>query len=269
MYEMQGPRPVGRCWLTDCSAARHCLTDHCYQIPVQDAGCPAAQTFRSCPQYRYPSGAPVARLPSRFPKSFPEIASGPGTRPRRRLPGSPAVSGVSPGIGTCYQVPVRDAGCPASRPFPEFPPELAPDSRIPVRNSGCPASRPFSEFPPGAVPVFSGDEFLQPRPDPAQEFSRSNFKIFWSSTGHPKLSPAPSGISTGVSTDSSTDSGISGAWTGSRAQVGPRPETPLSCRRRWATIRRRCHGIRRYRENRRTAAARCRPRSRPPRAPRR
>jgi hypothetical protein len=41
MYEMQGPRPARRCWLTDCSAARHCLTDRCYRIPVQDAGCPA------------------------------------------------------------------------------------------------------------------------------------------------------------------------------------------------------------------------------------
>ena len=80
MYEMQGPRPVRRCRLTDCSAARHCLTDHCYQVPV--------------------------------------------------------------------------------------------------RGAGCPAPRPFSEFPPGAVPVFSGDEFLQPQPDPAQGFSRSNFKIF-------------------------------------------------------------------------------------------
>jgi hypothetical protein len=253
---------------------------------------------RSCPQERYPVQIPVrsAGCPAHqpFPEIIPEIVSGPGTRPRRRLPGSPAVSGVSPGIGTCNRYPSGapvarllsrfrsfprnryllpgarpGAGCPAPRPFPEFPPELAPDSRIPVRNSGCPAFRPFSEFPPGAVPVFSGDEFLQPRPDPAQEFSRSNFKIFWSSTGHPELSPVPTGISTGVSTDSSTDSRISRAWTGSRAQAAPGPGTPLSCRRRWATIRRRCHGIRRYREIRRTAAARCRPRSRPPRAPRR
>jgi hypothetical protein len=132
MYEMQGPRPVGRCWLTDCSAARHCLTDHCYQIPVQDAGCPAAQPFRSCPQERYPvqipvrsagcpapqpfpeiiprdrirsrypSEAPVARLLSRF-RSFPRNRYLlPGARPRRRLPSFPAVSGVSPGIGTRF-----------------------------------------------------------------------------------------------------------------------------------------------------------------------
>jgi hypothetical protein len=131
-----------------------------------------------CIRSRYPSGAPVARLSSRFPELPPGAVPVTSTRPRRRLPGSSAVPRVSPRIGTCYQVPVRGAGCPAPQPFPEFPPELAPDSRIPVRNAGCPAPRPFSEFPPGAVPVFSGDEFLQPRPDRAQEFSRSNFKIF-------------------------------------------------------------------------------------------
>jgi hypothetical protein len=208
MYEMQGPRPARRCWLTDCSAARHCPTDHCYQIPVQDAGCPTAQPF---------PGLPPRAVPS------------PGTRPERRSPGSPAVSRnhprdrirsrypsealvtrllsrlrsflrnrylqqvpvrdsgrpapqpfpeFPPESVPIYQVPVRGAGCPAPQPLPEFPPESVPDSRIPVRNSGCPASRPFSEFPPGAVPVFSGDEFLQPPPDPAQGFSRSNFKIF-------------------------------------------------------------------------------------------
>jgi hypothetical protein len=182
MYEMQGPRPARRCWLADCSAARHCLTDRCYRIPVQDAGCPAPQPFPELPQGAVPS--PDTRPERRSPGSpavpgvIPRSVSGPDTRPRRRSPGSSAVSGVASGIGTCYQVPVRGAGCPTPQPFPEFPPELVPVFRIPVRGAGCPAPRPFSEFPPGAVPVFSGDEFLQPQPDPAQEFSRSNFKIF-------------------------------------------------------------------------------------------
>ena len=133
---------------------------------------------------RYPSEAPVTRLLSRFRSCLQNWYLLPGTRPRRRLPGSSAVSGVAPRIGTCF-----------------------PDTRPGCRLPGFPAVLGVS---PGAVPVFSGDEFLQPPPDPAQGFSRSNFKIFWSSTGHRELSPAPSGISTELSTDSSTDSGISG-----------------------------------------------------------
>jgi hypothetical protein len=144
MYEMQGPRPVGRCWLTDCSAARHCLTDHCYQIPVQDAGCPAAQPFPELPPGAVPS---------------------PGTRPERRLPGSPAVSRNHPRdrIRSRYpseapvarlpgrfrsfpqnrylqQVPVRGAGCPDPQPFPEFPPESVPVTR-------CPSEAPVARLP--------------------------------------------------------------------------------------------------------------------------
>ena len=120
MYEMQGPRPARRCWLADCSAARHCLTDRCYRIPVQDAGCPAPQPFpklppgpvpspdtrpecrspsspavsRSCPEIsirsRYPSEAPVTQLLSRFrsrPRNWYLFTRYPSRMPVARLPG--------------------------------------------------------------------------------------------------------------------------------------------------------------------------------------
>jgi hypothetical protein len=45
MYEMQGPRPVQLRWLTDCSAARRYLADHCHQIPARSAGRPTLQPF--------------------------------------------------------------------------------------------------------------------------------------------------------------------------------------------------------------------------------
>jgi hypothetical protein len=183
MYEMQGPRPARRRWLTDCSAARRCLTDRCYRIPVRDAGCPAPQPFPELPPEAVPS--PDTRLGCRSPGS-PAV---PRSHPRDQYPVQPPVRGAGrpapqpfpelpPELVPVHQAPVRGTGCPAPQPFPESPPELAPDSRIPARNAGRPALRSSSEFPPGAVSVFSGDEFLQPRPDPAQGFSRSNFKIF-------------------------------------------------------------------------------------------
>jgi hypothetical protein len=144
MYEMQGPRPVGRCWLTDCSAARHCLTDHCYQIPVQDAGCPAAQPFRSCPQERYPVQIPVRSAGCPAPQPFPEII--PRDRIRSRYPSEAPVARL-PGRFRSFprnrylqQVPVRGAGRPAPQPFPEFPPESVPATR-------CPSETPVAQLP--------------------------------------------------------------------------------------------------------------------------
>jgi hypothetical protein len=129
MYEMQGPRPARRCWLTDCSAARHCLTDHCYQIPVRDAGCPA---------------------PRPFPELPPGAISSPDTRPECRSPGSPAVSRSHPRdrIRSRYpsEAPVarllsRFRSCPRNRYlFPGYPTGM-PVARLPGRSRSFPRER--------------------------------------------------------------------------------------------------------------------------------
>ncbi len=154
MYEMQGPRPALRCWLTDCSAARHCLTDRCYRIPVQDAGCPAPQPFPELPPGPVPSPdtRPECRSPGSpaVPGVVPRSVSGPGTRPRRRLPGSSAVSGVAPRIGTCYRYPSeapvarllsRFRGCPQNWYLFSGYPSEAPVARLPGRSRSFPRER--------------------------------------------------------------------------------------------------------------------------------
>jgi hypothetical protein len=187
MYEMQGPHPALRRWLTDCSAARRYLADHCYQIPARSAGCP---------------------IPQPFPEFPPELVPGPDTRPGRRSPGSPAV----------LEWPEIDI-CSDTRPrfrLPEFPAvsRSCPQERYPFRYPPeVPVARPLSRSrssPRDRYPSLVVKEFLPPQPHRAQGFSGSNFKILWSSTGHPRLSPGTSGISTELSTDSSTASGISG-----------------------------------------------------------
>src|SRR5215472_3178472 len=138
MYEMQGPRPVRRCWLTDCSAARHCLTDHCYRIPVRDAGCPAPQPFPELPPGAVPS---------------------PDTRPGCRSPGSPAVPEVIPEISIRSRHPSeapvaqllsRFRSCPRNwHLIPGYPPGM-PVARL----SGRPRSFLRERYPSLAVMNF-------------------------------------------------------------------------------------------------------------------
>jgi hypothetical protein len=78
----------------------------------------------------------------------------------------------------------------------------------------------FRSFPRNRCPSLVVNEFLQRPADLAQEVSRSNFKILWSSTGHLELSPAPAGISTGVSTGLSTGGGTLCARASWRALTG-------------------------------------------------
>jgi hypothetical protein len=164
---------------------------------------------------RYPPRVPVAQLSSRF-RSFPRNRYPvPDTRPECRSPSSPAVSQFFPRL-ISVRIPARSAGCPILQPFPGVAPESGTrsDTRPKCRSPGPSAvlGVPRERYPSLAV-----NEFLQPQPGTAQGFSRGNFKILWPSTGHPGLSPAPSGISTELSTDSSTASGISAAQ-------GPWPE---------------------------------------------
>jgi hypothetical protein len=304
MYEMQGPRPALRCWLTDCSAARHCLTDRCYRIPVQDAGCPAPQPFPELPPGPVPSPdtRPECRSPGSpaVPRVVPRSVSGPGTRPRRRLPGSSAVSGVTPRIGTCLQVsrPRRrlpgssavSRGCPQNWYLFSGYPSEAPVARLPGRSRSFPRER----YPSLAVMnfyslrltrhkgflaaisrFFSHPQDTRSYPPRRAVFPPGYPQIRPQRVEFPGPGPVPRrGPTRGMARVPEPDRGLARfrAWlkpgSGSRAgsALGGRA---LSCRRRSGRIRRRCRGNRRYRGNRRTAAARCRPRSRPPRAPRR
>jgi len=329
MYEMQGPRPVRRCWLTDCSAARHCLTDHCYRIPVQDAGCPAPQPFPELPPGAVPS---------------------PDTRPECRSPGSPAVLEVIPEISIRSRHPSE---APVARPLSRFrsclqnrylctrSPSESPVARLPGRFRSCPRNwLLIPGYPPG-MPVarLSG----RPRSFPRERYPSLAVMNFYSLnlTGHkgflvaisrffshpqdtlsypprppvfpptypqirpqtvefrgpgpaqgpqpasaPRLFRGPGPASAPRPLRGPSPGPFRGPGPASRPGLTPGPasglrpalelkpgsgrEAALSCRRcrRLGTIRCRL-GIRRYHEDRGTAAARCRPRSRPPRVPRR
>jgi hypothetical protein len=247
-------------------------------------GSPAVS--RSFPRERYPVQIPV-RSASRpalqpFPEVIPETVSGPDTRPKRRLPGSSAVSGVASRIGTCYQVPVRGAGCPTPQPFPELPPEWylfpgypsgMPVARLPGRSRSFPRER----YPSLAVMNFYSLDLTRHKSFPAA-ISRffSHPQDTRSYPPRPAVFP-PRYPQIRPQTVEFRGLGRLGTWAGRGRLPGPGPALPrrgLSRRRRrWGTIRRlgirRCHGTRRCHGSRRTAAARCRPRSRPLRAPRR
>jgi hypothetical protein len=100
-------------------------------------GCPALPNRPLLPDTR-----PGCRLPGgpAVPELPPGAVPSPDTRPERRLPGSPAVSRNHSPRSHPVQVPVRGAGCPAPRPFPEFPPESVPATR-------CPSETPVAQLP--------------------------------------------------------------------------------------------------------------------------
>jgi len=223
---------------------------------------------RSCPRDRYPVQIPVRSAGHPAPQPFPKLS-------RDQYP---------------VQVPVRGAGCPAPQPFPESPPELVPVTRYP---SEAPVARLLSRFRsrPQNWYLFSGYPSEVPvarLPGRSRSFLRERYPSLAVMNFYRLHLTRHKGFLAAISRffshpqDTRSYPPCPAVFPPSYPQIRPQTvEFPgselarcwccraLSCRRRcrWGRFRR--PGIRRYREDRGTAAARCRPRSRPPRAPRR